>query len=293
MLERLRTQIGTAGLIVAIVALVAALGGGAYAATAGSGGGKATASAKGKPGPRGKTGKTGPAGPVGPAGPAGPAGPQGPKGDTGAAGANGSNGTSVANTTEAKGVNCAEGGTKLVGTSTTYACNGAKGSPWTVAGTLPAGKTETGAFSTVSTEGATVAEFKYLPITIPIKLATADVPVSSTVFATNEIHVVYAAGSIIEGNPVSGEFNEQTIDFVPSVHCTGTANEPTADPGHLCIYVGYVNKTLALNSYVKKLAGNPNPAGTEGMSPSGALVGFQGENSAAFASGAWAVTAPE
>ena len=33
MLQRIRNQIGTAGLVVAIVALVAALGGGAYAAT--------------------------------------------------------------------------------------------------------------------------------------------------------------------------------------------------------------------------------------------------------------------
>ena len=94
MLERLRTQIGTAGLVVAIVALVAALGGGAYAATGGHSG-KATASAKAKQGKQGKPGKTGPAGPAGAQGPAGPAGvpgPAGSKGDTGAAGTNGTNG---------------------------------------------------------------------------------------------------------------------------------------------------------------------------------------------------------
>jgi hypothetical protein len=124
MLERLRTQIGTAGLVVAIVALVAALGGGAYAATGGNSG-KATASAKqGKQGKQGKTGKTGPAGPAGTAGPAGPAGA---KGDTGAAGSNGKDGTN--------------------GTNGKNGTNGTNGSPWTAGGTLPEGATETGSWA--------------------------------------------------------------------------------------------------------------------------------------------------
>jgi hypothetical protein len=125
MLERLRTQIGTAGLVVAIVALVAALGGGAYAATGGNSG-KATASAKqGKQGKPGKTGKTGPAGP------AGPAGPTGAKGDTGAAGAKGDTG--------------ATGATGAPGKDGKNGTNGKDGETGFTE-TLPSGKTETGSW---------------------------------------------------------------------------------------------------------------------------------------------------
>jgi hypothetical protein len=124
MLERLRSQIGTAGLIVAIVALVAALGGGAYAATSNSG--QATASAKGKQGkqgPRGKTGKAGPAGPAGAQGLAGPAGVKGDKGDAGATGATGAQGPA--------------------GPAGAAGKNGTTG--FTV--TLPGGETETGSWA--------------------------------------------------------------------------------------------------------------------------------------------------
>jgi hypothetical protein len=145
MLERLRTQIGTAGLLVAIVALVAALGGGAYAASTG---GKATASAKAKQGKQGKPGKTGPAGPQGPAGPAGAQGPAGPKGDTGAPGANGANGTNGTNGTD-----------------------GEEGSPWTAGGTLPPEATETGAWVSPPTSelGEAVVGISFpIPLSAPL-----------------------------------------------------------------------------------------------------------------------------
>jgi hypothetical protein len=142
MLERLRSQIGTAGLIVAIVALVAALGGGAYAAT---GGGKATASAKAKQGKQGKTGKTGPAGPAGPAGSAGQAGAKGdtgPKGDTGAQGPQGE-----------PGPRGEVGPTGPAGPTET---------------TLPPGKTSTGDWAvTVAPEGFAA----YTSISFPLKLS--------------------------------------------------------------------------------------------------------------------------
>jgi Collagen triple helix repeat (20 copies) len=155
MLERLRNQIGTAGLIVAIVALVAALGGGAYAATSNSG--KATASAKGKPGPRGKTGKTGPAGPAGPAGPVGPAGPQGPTGPAGAKGDKGDVGATGAN-----------------GTPGSTGPQGPKGDPWTAGGILPEGETETG---TWGTGPLTPAGKKYFPISFTLPLALEPEPI--------------------------------------------------------------------------------------------------------------------
>ncbi|HEX5713857.1 MAG TPA: hypothetical protein VFX85_11130 [Solirubrobacterales bacterium] len=149
MLERLRNQIGTAGLVVAIVALVAALGGGAYAATSNSG--KATASAKGKQGPRGKTGKTGPAGPAGPQGPAGPGGAKGDKGDTGANGATGPAGAA--------------------GPAGPAGVAGPKGDPWTAGGTLPSGAMETGTWVGLVVEFEPGENFTYAPISFPIPLS--------------------------------------------------------------------------------------------------------------------------
>jgi Collagen triple helix repeat (20 copies) len=145
MLERLRTQIGTAGLVVAIVALVAALGGGAYAA---SSNGKATASAKAKQGKQGKQGKTGPAGPQGPAGPAGPAGA---KGDAGAPGTNGINGTNGKDGEDGKDGE-----------------EGVEGSPWTAGGTLPPEATETGAWASPPANESGEAA---VSISFPIPLA--------------------------------------------------------------------------------------------------------------------------
>jgi hypothetical protein len=205
MLTRLRSQIGTAGLIVAIVALVAALAGGAIAATGGSNG-KATASAKGKPGPRGKTGKTGPAGPAGPAGPQGPAGP---KGDTGAPGSPGANGKSVTTGNATVG-ECSKGGAtvEVEGTpaSKKKICNGAEGppGPTCTAGAclLPAGATETGVWST----GFKGTPTTWVSISFPLRLTSAPT---------------------LEWVPLSGSNPE----------CPGTPAEPKAKPGKLCVYV--------------------------------------------------------
>src|SRR4051794_13200366 len=143
MFSTLRNRFGIPG-VISVIALVFAMLGGAYAASNSSGGGKAAASAKAKKGPRGPKG---PKGDTGPAGPAGPAGPVGAKGDAGAAGTNGTNGVSPSGTAfggEANG--CKEGGVKFVGANTTVACNGVKGQTG-FTDTLPAGKTETGAWA--------------------------------------------------------------------------------------------------------------------------------------------------
>jgi hypothetical protein len=216
MLERLRSQIGAAGLVVAIVALVAALGGGAYAATGSSGGAKATASAKGKPGPRGKTGPAGPAGPAGAAGPQGPAGPMGAAGSNGSngeKGAAGANGQSVNSSLEAPGGNCANGGSKFVASTTTYACNGAPGakgstgSPWTAGGILPKGATETGSWG-YGAFPAPDGKSSY-PISFPVPLAAVPPVTFVDVF--------------------SGETS--------GTGCPGIVNgTPTANEGRLCVY---------------------------------------------------------
>jgi hypothetical protein len=256
MFSTLRTRFGIPG-VISVIALVFAMFGGAYAASNSSGGGKATASAKAKKGPRGPKGATGPAGPAGPAGPQGAAGPAGPKGDTGAAGGNG---TSVNNTPESKGVNCKEGGTKFVGTATTYACNGEKGkegSPWPGGGTLPGGQTETGAWSLGITPPGTTLPVK-TAISFPIRL-------SSSLSAT-QVHYVKAG------------------ETAPSGCTGGTVSAPSAEPGNLCVYEG-ASLFLTFSAIY-----DPTTSGeVEGASTNGAILRFNGEEEAS-AWGTFAVT---
>jgi collagen triple helix repeat protein len=236
MLERLRSQIGTAGLIVAIVALVAALGGGAYAATGGSGS-KATASAKGKQGPRGKTGKTGPAGPQGPAGPAGaagPAGPAGPKGDTGAAGAPGAPG--------APGKNGKDGQTGFTET-------------------LPSEATETGGWDI---SGAT-------PIAISDTALSFAIPLENAIAPAN-VHFI-------------DEVGKELPDEIAQTNCLGTAAAPSAEPGHLCIYLGSHQGEWEFGSIFTL-----DEESTKGASTAGAILSVFGAPDVRLW-GAWAVTA--
>jgi hypothetical protein len=227
MLSSLRTRFGIPG-VISVIALVFAMFGGAYAASNNSGGGKATASAKGPRGPRGKTG---------PAGPAGPQGPAGAKGDTGAAGSNGKDGTNGTNGAAGTSVTVEEfagekeghcetnGGSKFtVGASKSFACNGKKGNngapgapgpagdPWTAGGTLPVGSTETGAWSVpapvTGTEESPGSAQSRVPISFPIPLANE----------LNFAHTEYVKKGAIGAN------------------CTGTAENPTAPSGFLCVY---------------------------------------------------------
>ena len=96
----------------------------------------------GKDGIDGAPGPVGPQGPIGPQGPKGDQGPQGPKGEkgepgvagpqgpAGASGAVGTSGQSVVVTTLSTGdPNCPNGGSKFqVGSTITFACNGANSS---------------------------------------------------------------------------------------------------------------------------------------------------------------------
>ena len=245
MFTRLRKHLGTAGLLVAVVALVAALGGGAVAAQSG---GDATASAKKK-----KRGKQGGlnwkqkrqviaiAKRFARSGPAGPAGPAGLQGIQGLRGGNGTNGTSVAGVAATVG-ECPDGGVKYTSASgVNIVCNGedgssgdsvtgdpiaandvcgtetgvkytldgtdtnvCNGSPWTAGGTLPSGATETGAFFLNAADNSETLSF-------PIQLAAA-IPASN-------VHIILPTDTVPEG-------------------CTGgTPAAPTADPGHLCVFI--------------------------------------------------------
>ncbi|MGC1167065.1 MAG: hypothetical protein WA862_13260 [Solirubrobacterales bacterium] len=272
MLERLRTQIGTAGLIVAIVALVAALGGGAYAATGGSDGAKATASAKGKQGPRGKPGKPGKRGKTGPAGPAGPTGPaglRGPAGANGAAGANGSAGAagkSVVVSSQAAGPSCPEAGisVEVEGSgSKKFVCNGEEGQPgepWTAGGTLPPGETETGVVSG-QIHGLTAGPgASPMPISFPIPLASAPDPIYLEPGETSKV----GCPGIVDG-------------------------VPQADAGKLCVYMNLMTTGASIQGFFNPA--DPAPF-TAGASKSGTTLLFGAdENFDPFVYGVWAVTA--
>jgi hypothetical protein len=276
MLSPLRNRFGIPG-VISVIALVFAMLGGAYAAS-NSGDGGATASAKAKKGPRGPRGKTGPAGPAGPAGPQGPAGANGAKGDKGDAGspgaqgdagAPGANGAPGAPGEDGKGVIAfafegndepdgdpcdGAGGTEIEveGEEPNYACNG---NPAEFPKSLLPGVTETGAWAASGNEGGETA---YTSISFPIRLQEElEIP---------DVHFVTEAEWDAETNP----------------NCPGRLGNPTAAPGHLCIYESLLSGTpapqiLTLNT------------GAIGASPSGALLRFA-PTGAWFATGFWAVT---
>lgn len=271
MLSRIRDQIGTAGLVVAVVALVAALGGGAVAATNSSSDGKATASAKGKKGPRGPKGAPGPTGPAGPAGPAGAKGDTGADGAAGAAGAKGATGATGTNgvsttTIAATPAECPDGGIKVLsGSAPAKVCNGADGADGTTGftDTLPSGKTETGtwAFSGQPTGGQVVK----VPISFPIPLA-AEIPDLKALA------------------PGEGEFG---------VKCTGSVASPTAAAGYLCAYTGSLTAAVWGNEFWLGSILKPYPSDVpSGAGTTGAVLQFATTGVAANGHGTFAVTAP-
>jgi Collagen triple helix repeat (20 copies) len=279
MFSSFRNRFGIPG-VISVIALVFAMIGGAYAATNNSGGGKATASAKAKKGPRG---------PRGPAGPAGPAGPQGPAGANGKDGANGVNGedgakgaTGAQGATGKNGATGATGPTGATGTTGVTGATGATG-PEGVCSTvtacvLPSGVTETGAwtFGTVVTAAKPDFEkgqFFHVPISFNIPL-TGSLPGS-------DVHL------LPQGFPTGASEAEKA-------NCPGSAAEPKAKAGHLCVYVragskpfdfGTETGTYLFNDFVNANTGSGG-AGTVGS----IMRLFIIED--AFASGTFAVTAP-
>jgi hypothetical protein len=101
----------------------------------------------------------------------------------------------------------------------TYACNG---SPWTVGGTLPSGKSEKGEWATVSTVTA-AKEVLYSPISFTIPLGAT---VTGHFIGTNE--------------ELAGETNESPA--IASGECKGNPGNPEAAPGNLCIFSGNLSK---------------------------------------------------
>ncbi|HEV7481648.1 MAG TPA: hypothetical protein VGO13_00960 [Solirubrobacterales bacterium] len=266
--RRLKEPFGKAGLIVAVVALVFAMLGGAYAAT-NNGGGKATASAKqGKQGKQGKPGKTGPAG---------PAGAPGAKGDAGAPGTNGSNGApgatgkSVVTSTAPVGTGagkCVAGGTKfeVEGSGTSeIVCNGKNGTTG-FAQQLPSGESLQGEWSLAGTAAGGFQEF-WATVNFPFELSA--VP----------------TGYVIGPEEGEGEPNEAAV--VEEGKCTGTAVNPGAAAGHLCVFAAVEANIFAI-AFKQATEGGEAPT-AHGFSV--VALTTASANSAVQARGSWAVTA--
>lgn len=284
MVTRLRAQIGTAGLVVAVVALVVALAGGAFAA---SGGGPFAGSSKhlkgasqgltkrqvialieahSAPGPQGPEGQPGPAGKDGLNGKDGTA-----SGKDGVDGKDGTDGTSVVTYDLEPGeAGCPAGGVEFESASGyNVVCDGVigkdgkegkDGSPWTAGGTLPPGATETGSFSEY---------FKgevFIPISFPI-------PLPSALPAAN-VHK-------------SGDSDFATV-------CQGTAAEPQANAGQLCVYVAENYGPATLLGPFPSTASYGEFAGSGGGLLGAATAGaiLYGAASESLVWGTWAVTAP-
>jgi hypothetical protein len=212
MFSRIRKHFTYTNLVLTL-ALVFAMTGGAYAASKYL----ITSTKQIKPSVlkqlQGKTGAKGPAGPQGPSGPAGAKGETGPGGKEGPAGKTGSNGESVSakevKTTE---TTCSKlgGSSFTTASTTTLACNGKEGkegSPWTVGGTLPKGKSEEGVWSATIGKNFEGGLSGYAPISFTIPLATAP----------TVVYITEAAGS-------------------HAPECAGTAAEPQAAEGFVCVY---------------------------------------------------------
>jgi hypothetical protein len=290
MFSRIGKRLSYTNIVLTLV-LVFAMSGGAYAAgryvitSTKQISPKVLKALKGAGGMAGARGAAGPTGPAGSQGLAGAAGAQGVKGETGTAS---TNGESVTMTELKPGSTCKEGGAEFqVGSSKTHACNGTTG--FTVH--LPSGTTETGSWN-VSAGKESKA---YSSISFAIPLTTS----------------LSASGCVEEKEPCQVHFvnNEGTEEVTfnkkleyslqGTASCPGTAAEPAAAPGNLCVYDVNAEGT-------KKVGGFPEaailPAGLEpfeglitggGASTSGALVALEREGEEpVFASGTWAATAP-
>jgi hypothetical protein len=250
-IQAIREPFGTAGLIFAMIALVAALGGTALAAA------KLNSTQKkevekiakkfaGKPGVPGANGNPG------------------AKGDAGAAGSNGANGANGVGvtTSAASRAECPSGGIKVSSAGpTTKVCNGTTG----FTETLPANRTETGSWSI----GEEAVGTKLVPISFAIPLSEG-----------------------LQNEEECGEAGHEAclVNFVEEgeaapAGCTGgSAAEPSAEPGNLCIYVTEQSH-LAIGLIKDPASGAVFAAGATGA----LIVAVFGEPGLAF--GTWAVTA--
>ncbi len=266
----------TPATVIATIALVLAMSGGAYAAgkylitSTKQISPKVLKSLQGRAGARGATGLQGPAGApgAGSPGPQGSAGAAGPKGDTGATGATGAPG--------APGTNGKNG------------TNGKEGSPWTAGGTLPSGKTETGAWA-VAKEGVTKPGDESVEVDGAKVIVSFPIPLAKALRFSEE-RPGEPANQVHYINQLGKEVPTVATEVASHPACPGTAETPEALPGNLCIYTGVAGNRLGTANdqfAFSETITDPGHPGAPGTGTTGALM--SGEPGSA--AGTWAVTA--
>jgi Collagen triple helix repeat (20 copies) len=283
--------------VAATLALVFAMTGGAYAVSGSHGNGselratvptavtaaKKKASSKGKPGPRGPAGPkgaTGIPGAQGPAGPQGAPGAAGGKGENGTAGTNGTNGTNGA---PGEGVKvssiatgapeCAgQGGAKFtVDSEKAEACNGQTG----FTKELSKGATETGVWA-ANGEGASEAAISFpIPLAAPVVAHYVETPGKETIAVENP----------------TGSLQFELVEENQTV-CNGSREEPTAEPGNLCIYQTNGGLKPRHEEFDHHFIYSPEIPGSNLEAGKGGALLRMERGTEATAWGDWAVTAP-
>jgi hypothetical protein len=183
---------------------------------------------------------------------AGKPGAQGAKGDNGSNGAQGAKGDKGD-----AGAAGAAGGPGAPGAPGKEGKEGPEGSPWPAGGTLPSGETETGAIA------ALVAGEVLTPISFPIPLEQG----------------IPAAKIIYNEEGYAGEDAE----------CPGTAADPQAEAGYLCVYLGKL-EFGTLNAGSPEFKNPVTGSSSDGTGTSG--VGMFMTSAGAYFNGTYAVTAP-
>lgn len=199
-------------------------------------------------------------------GQSGAAGAQGPAGATGPAGAPGAKGEPGTPGTPGK-----EGAPGAPGTPGTPGTPGPAGEPWTAGGTLPSGKSEFGQWSA---SGNVKGGFELGGITG----ASFTIPLSEPP-QTNAARFI----GIEEGQ------NEpHQSSFITSKECGGTAANPSAAPGHLCVFAAHTENVIVVQIFDPS-AGTP-VLGSVGKTGATIQIASK-ETGPVSAWGTWAVTA--
>jgi hypothetical protein len=268
MSDAIRRRFNATG-FVAVLALVFAMSGGAYAASRYV----ITSTKQIKPSVlKSLQGRAGASGAQGAAGAAGPAGAAGAKGETGATGPQGPKGEPGA-----------------TGPQGPAGANGTTG----FTSTLPAGKTETGTWSfDSSSEYVDVASLSFnIPLAEPL--------------GASQVHYILANGK--EFISKLAEEGGYTFEALPSEACLGSAANPTATPGNLCVYETEAAGVFKVHTgnEEESVRGEIFPASkyppnfhheTGGADTGGAALAFGAKPVALIGSlgwGTWAVTAEE
>jgi hypothetical protein len=119
--------------------------------------------------------------------------------------------------------------------------------------TLPSGKTEVGTWAGYI--GDSESDPQYMPVSFTVPLAT---PPQTT---------IVSAGS------------------TPTTTCPGSASQPAAAPGNLCIYIGYAQSNVTVFNFDPDVKN-----GGAGANVYGTIIGISTPGSDGIANGTWAVT---